>query len=285
MIKVCLNQIRNVFISPRFYIAIIIGCIMQIVSLIPLSDYADAINKQLCIFEGFIYFNCDIYITSAAILASFIMVSDVPYALNSELFPIIRLSRKKWLLGKCLYLFSVCVIYYCIIAFCGGLFLMKNSYIGNVWSTPIINLSNDTYGSLYAIYKTYFPYSHILQLNPIVAFTLCFLLSILYAYTLSLILFYLNLIFTRKTSFFLGIMFHVINYVFVAILPPVNYKRISLLANSMIVYHNIGNSSIGKQFPSIPQSICVFASIITLFVVLLLYTIKKYDFRLSEIEK
>lgn len=278
MLKICLHQLRIAVKSPRLYLTILIGCVMQIVSVTPLLNYACAIDKPLCIFESFIYLNCDTYISTAIFLAVVILVSDIPFSSNNEIFSLIRISRKRWLFGKCLYILVICIIYYGVISICGALYVLGNAYVENTWSLPIQMLSIDTNGVQYTLYKAYFPYAHVLCLQPVFAFFICFLLSTLYAVLMSLVIFFMNLILKKKISFFLGIMFHILNYIFAAILPSLSFKRISLLANSLLMYHNIGDYYIGKQFTTIPKSVGILVSIIALLLFLLNCAAKKYDF-------
>ena len=112
MFKICMAQLHRTFRCPRFYIAAVVGCIMQIISILPLARFAKSVGAPLCVFEGFVYLNCDTFIFSATVLAAVIMISDIPFSSGNEIFPLLRISRREWLFGKCLYILIVCFIGY-----------------------------------------------------------------------------------------------------------------------------------------------------------------------------
>lgn len=57
MFKICAHQFRQAFFSPRLYLALILGCTIQIISVFPLLDFSKAMGEPLGIFEAFIYFS------------------------------------------------------------------------------------------------------------------------------------------------------------------------------------------------------------------------------------
>ena len=77
MFKICAHQFRQAFFSPRLYLALILGCTIQIISVFPLLDFSKAMGEPLGIFEAFIYFNTDTYTATCAFLGAVLMVSDI----------------------------------------------------------------------------------------------------------------------------------------------------------------------------------------------------------------
>ena len=67
MFKIFRHQLRMAFASPRFYISLFMGCVIQIVGIMPLFDYARGVGKPLSILEGFVYFSCERYTISALV--------------------------------------------------------------------------------------------------------------------------------------------------------------------------------------------------------------------------
>ncbi|HOV40393.1 MAG TPA: hypothetical protein PLM59_01250 [Oscillospiraceae bacterium] len=280
MFKICLYQLRQAFSSPRIYIALLIGSVMQIISCIPLFDFAKMQNQPLCIFEGFIYFNCDTYIASAAFLGIILLVSDIPFSSQNETYILMRISRKKWVYGKVIYLFLSCVLYYLVVFLVGAIFISENAYIGNVWSRPIYYLAKDSSSSLAVNYNVYFPYKHILLgLSPFSAMTASFFLSVLYAFLMSLIIFLLNLNLSRPLSYGIAMLVHIIGYLLAALFSSYFYMKFSLLGNSLLMYHDIKGYYKGKLFTTIPQSIFIFIVLSIIILFLILKSIKNYDFR------
>jgi len=282
MYKICKNQLMQALATPRIYIALFLGSVMQIISVMPLFDFSRHLGRPLSIFEGFIYFNCDTYIASAAFLGFILLVSDIPFSSQEETYILIRLSRREWISGKILYLFIASCIYYLIIAFVGIVFILENSYFGNYWSEPIYNLVKDVGSSLAVKYNVYFPYSHILLgLTPAKALMASFFLSVSYGFIMSLIFFLFNLKFSRAFSYISAIMFHVIGYLLAALFTSYFYIKFSLLGNSLLMYHNIGSYYEDNLFTTLPQAFLLFFSLSVIVAFMIFKAIKQYDFRIS----
>ena len=47
MFKICAHQFRQAFLSPRLYLALILGCAIQIISVFPLLDFSKAMGNPL----------------------------------------------------------------------------------------------------------------------------------------------------------------------------------------------------------------------------------------------
>ena len=47
MFKICAHQFRRAFFSPRLYLALILGCTIQIISVFPLLDFSKAMGEPL----------------------------------------------------------------------------------------------------------------------------------------------------------------------------------------------------------------------------------------------
>lgn len=107
MFRVCSHQLKISLCSPRIYIAVFAGIVIQIVSLISFLDFSKTIGKPLCVFESITYSNCDLYAPVALFLAVLVLVSDIPFTSQSETYTLLRISRKKWIAGKVLYLVSI----------------------------------------------------------------------------------------------------------------------------------------------------------------------------------
>lgn len=80
MFKICTHQLRRSFTTPRIYIAFMIGIVLQIISVIPILEFSQYLNKPLSVFEGFVYFTCDDYLMAACFLGIVVLVADAPFA-------------------------------------------------------------------------------------------------------------------------------------------------------------------------------------------------------------
>lgn len=277
MFKICKHQLQMAFSSPRIYISLFWGSVMQIVSAMPLLDFSEKLQKPLCIWEGFVYFCCDTYIIAAAFLGIIILVSDIPFSSENETYTLLRTSRKKWVAGKSLYLLCVCCIYYFCILLVGLVFINKSSYIGNFWSEPLFYLTKQPDLGDNSIF---FPYKHVLSLSPFKAVASGLLLNICYGFLMSLFLLLFNLKLPRSLGYFATMMIHVIGYILTVLFLSMKAVKFSLFGNSLLMYHEIG-SFYEDQFLKLHESVFLFAVTTVIVVLLILKVVKKYDFKIT----
>lgn len=166
MFKICAHQFRQAFFSPRLYLALILGCTIQIISVFPLLDFSKAMGEPLGIFEAFIYFNTDTYTATCAFLGAVLMVSDIPFSSQNETYTLLRVSRKTWVAGKVLYLLGISAVYYLVLFIAGALFISENAFVANIWSLPLTVLVQNQAPELAWEYQVSFPYGHLLTLTP-----------------------------------------------------------------------------------------------------------------------
>lgn len=282
MLKICRQQFLLALTSPRTYIALVIGIIIQLISLTQFFDFSQIAGKPLCIFEGFVFFNCDTFTTSATFLGVLFLISDIPFTSENETYTLIRVNRAKWVLGKTLYLFAACIIFYSVVAVAGMIYISSNAYIANFWSDAVGYLTKDTNMSITAQYNVYFLYPFIINsLTPASAFFSSMTLSVLYAFMMSLFVFCLNLRLSYVVSFVIAAMLHVAGYLIATILKSPFYMRFSLLGNSLLRNHNIKNYYSDSLLLSVGQSVCLFLGISLILVVVILRGVRRYDFKIS----
>lgn len=279
--KIFRHQFLNSLSSPRIYIGLIIGCVAQILSVIPLYDYSVALNKPLGIFEGFIYLNCDTYTSVVAFLGLLLFISDIPFTSPGETYLLLRTSKHKWVLGKILYLFVGTVMYYLAVLVVGIAYIFANAFIGNIWSEPLYLLTTGIPQSIASTYNVYFPYQHIMQLSPYVAVLSCFGLSVAYGFVMSLLVFVLNLNFSRAISYAGTMVFHIVSYAFAALIPLNTARKYSLLGNSLLMYHDISNYFNNNTLPTITESFIMYIIFVVVISFIILHCIRKYDFKIS----
>lgn len=277
MFKICGHQLRMACGSARFYIALFLGCAIHIVGIMPLLEYMEGVDRPLCILEGFVYFCCERYTTSAVFLGIVFLVSDIPFSSENETYTLLRVSRKKWLTGKLLYLFSACVMFYLVVLLAGMAFLSGNAYAGNFWSEPFYYLAQ---GRNAGDYSAYFPYPHILMLSPLQAVLIGFGLDVAYGFVMSLFLFLCNLKLSRNLGYAATMLLHAVFYMILSVFQSRYYARYSLLGNSMLMYHSV-HGEYGELLPPFHQSFLIFGGVTVILVFLIFKSIRRYDFRIT----
>lgn len=281
MFKICAHQFKLTLSSPRTYIALFLGCVIQIISAIPLLEFSTALGRPLCIFDSFIYFNCDIFTAAAAFLGIVLFVSDIPFSSENETYTLLRVSRRQWVLGKALYLLCACASYYLIVMAVGMLYIAENAYVGNFWSEPLYFLVKSPNSQLATDFSMYFPYSHVLLLTPLWAAAASFGLSVAYSFVMSLFIFWLNLKLPRVISYAFAIMIHVIGYLLTAVFLSLFYVKFSLFGNSLLMYHEIKGYENSKVFASLPQSFLIYCICGVVLLYLITRAIRKFDFKIT----
>lgn len=281
MFKICAHQFKLALTSPRTYIALFFGCVIQIISAMPLLEFSMELGRPLCIFDSFIYFNCDIFTAAAAFLGMILFVSDIPFSSQNETYTLLRISRRQWVLGKALYLLCACVAYYFVVMAVGMLYIAENAYIGNIWSEPIYFLVKNPNSQLATDFSMYFPYSHVLLLTPLQATVTSFGLSVAYSFVMSLFIFWFNLKLPRVISYVFTIMIHVIGYLMTAVFLSLFYVKFSLFGNSLLMYHEIKDYGNSATFTSIPQSFMIYSICGVVLLHLITRAIHKYDFKIT----
>ena len=206
-----------------------------------------------------------------------VLVSDIPFSSENETYTLLRVSRRKWLAGKVLYVFTACALYYFIIFLMGILFLSGNAYAGNFWSDPFYYLAQ---GMDIGEYSAYFPYFHILLLSPVQAVLIGIALNIAYGFTMSLFLFFCNLKFPKALGYAVTTLLHAVFYMTLSVFQSSYYARYSLLGNSLLMYHNV-HGEYKELLPSFVQSFLFFGIAIITLMILIFKEIRRYDFRIT----
>lgn len=278
--RIFIHQFVRSFSSPRTYLGILIGCLAQILSSMPLYTYSETIGKPLGIFEGFIYLNCDTYTSVVAFLGLLLFISDIPFSSTGEAYILLRTTKSRWTVGKIIYLFVGTCIYYIVVLFVGVLFLLPNAFLGNIWSEPLRFLTTAS-KDMVNTYHVFFPYQHVMQLPVYTVALICYFFSIAYGFIMSLLVFLLNLRFTRSIGYAATMIFHIISYAFAALFPSDAARKYSLLGNSLIMYHNIGGYYKDSTLPTVAGSFLGYMGIGILLVIGVIYSVKKSDLNIT----
>lgn len=108
-----------------------------------------------------------------------------------------------------------------------------------------------------------------------------YLLSVCYVFVMSLIIFWLNLRISKVLSYLAAVLVHVAGYILTIGFLTDSYRKFSLLANSLLMYHNINGSEVETAYLALPQSFLVYAAVAVMLFLLILHAIHSYDFRIT----
>ena len=271
MFKICGHQLKAALTAPRVLAALFFGCVIQIASVMPLFEFSKQIAKPLCLFEGFVCYSCDTPAVCAASFGIFLLVADIPFLSRQESYVLLRVTRRRWVSGKTLSLFCMCVLYHLAALLSGVFFLLENTYIANFWSEPARLLAK---GAADGIFLT----ERVLLLPPFAAAAASFALSVAYSFVISLFLFSLSLKLGRVLSFFCTALLHISGYLTAFLLLSKQFLKFSLLANSFLMFHRLGSAPQENAFPTLLQSFLLFGVLASGLVFLLQRAIRRYEF-------
>ena len=280
MFKICKYQLKQGLLSTRTYIALLIGITIEIVNIMPLLEFSKVLGEPLNIFDAFLYFNCNGFNAAIVFLGLIILVSDIPFTAHTENYILLRTTKKKWVLGKIMYLLVMCIFYYIVLFLVGWLFTSDNIYIGNFWSQPIYQLSKDQNFMFQTEYNVNFQYNYLLtSFTPVIATVLSATLSICYGFIMSLFIFLMNLLFPRILGYFYSMLLHILNYMLIFIFTTHNFVKYSILGNNILIYHNFEGNKIGKYALTISQSYLLNIVIVIILIFFIIKSTYKYDFK------
>lgn len=131
-IKVCFYQIKQIFSTPRIPLLFILIAIFIYATVQPVSDFA----KDVGILPtpwAFPHITND-YICQLVIMAGVILLfCDAPFKSDAYIYIIHRAGNISWVMGMCLYIFSLAFLYIMVVFVATLLALLPSIELQNGW--------------------------------------------------------------------------------------------------------------------------------------------------------
>lgn len=269
MFKICKRQLLQLFVEPRIYIVILLCAVPFLYEMTNLVQYSEALGEPLGILDGMNYCYNDYFLMAVSSLGVFLLLADIPFTQQSETYVLLRISRKKWIAGKLLYMLCVCFLYYFVLSLIVTAYIVPNAYAGNLWSDPIYRMATDGRDMATDFELNIFPIV-LLYHSPMSVFLLAWLLSSLYGFVLAIILFFFNIRFGKAIGYLVAMSVHAFGYI-------AQNSGISFL----MPFSLFRNSLISMRINAIFSSVMTFLLLSIIFVVLITWAIRQYDFKIS----
>ncbi|MDO4339381.1 MAG: hypothetical protein Q4C91_15050 [Eubacteriales bacterium] len=220
----------------------------------------------------------------SSLLLSFLF-SDLPKLSPLLTFYLVRMTKKKWLLGQLIYISIVTAIYTVVMFLSTILLCMKWSYIGNIWSETAAMLG---YSGLWKSMNIPSTVKAMENITPYGCMLQAALLIFGYTLSLSLLILTGNLAFGKNRGLLLGLLYSLYGFLLnpkvlcIALgmkdyeMPRANVLAgwLSPLSHAVYARHSFGYD----MLPTVGQSCAVFG-ILTLFLSLAsLRALKQYNF-------
>lgn len=271
--------------NPRIIITFILAFILCFLLSDKAVRFADFYGTPMQIVEPFVWTFGD---TNSILLASLLLLllfADMPFINPSTPFYLMRIDRKKWILGQIIYIILTTVIYLIFIFLATSFLCMRQSFAGNMWSETAAILGYSGAGSDVALPILV----HTLEMStPYECMLNIFLLMLLYTLVMALIMLLMNL----KKGYMGGVVSVLVYSLYGFLLSPETIKVIFKLPDQLMYkanvavgwlsplnhatyhMHNFGYSLL----PRLWQTYVLFGIFIIILFFLLLRAIRNYSF-------
>lgn len=272
ILKICIYEFRLQIASKRVWLGYFLGFVIIMKQSFGYFVYADSSKEAINVLEAFVIAGNNYNTAMFLVLGWLLVISEAPFVNNNSLYLIYRTNKKNWNMAMILYIFFQAVIYYGIIAGCTVLFSAGRGFWGNIWSNPLISLTENA--DKITEFNVYFPYaSFIREVSVFQAFFYTWLLCFLYGLILGLFLYTFNLFSNQIAGAIATFLFHFLGYEIMkeGFMVIIKY---SLLARSILILQ-IGEN-LGVTFY---ETLLVYAIVIFLLSIVSNKIVKLTDFR------
>ncbi len=232
-------------------------------------QYALDIGEPVNILEAFIVVEHHHKSILFLIAPWLLIISDAPFIKRNTYLSLCRSSRKKWdvamlqyiMIQALLYVVSIAVVSVAASSFCG--------FFGNMWSSPVYNLTMDNGNYLGVKYNISFSWANVMQAMTVPqAFMITFILLYLYLVLVGFLLYVCNLLLRGIYGILLVFGIQISGY----LLQQEGVAYFSLMAKALPGYAIDGN---GGQW----KVVVLFCAIILILALISLCLIGRVDFK------
>ncbi|SHH34394.1 hypothetical protein [Desulfosporosinus lacus] len=192
----CAQNLRKLPANPRCYVLglFLIGVLAEYI--LPISNFSHIVQIPATPWV-FPYLALDPRLLALIMLGIVFLFCDAPFIDSHQPYVIIRSGKKNWLLGQIAYIIVASAIYFMLIFLVSVLFLLPNITFSSEWGKVLGTLGITDAGNQFNVPLGI---SYALQLNysPIAAMAWSLLMAWLVGTFLGLLIFVLNMRFTRE---------------------------------------------------------------------------------------
>ena len=277
MFRTAVRQLRWTVLKPEFSVCVIIGAMGYIFDLIRYVKFSVYLGEPLNVFEPFVASSSNYVTVTISVFALLFLLSDLPNNAADDNFTLLRMSRRRWLCSKIIYMLSVCALFYFVIAAITFIAAAPFAFVSNVWSVPVEKMCfEDPYLSADLFGVSYYAPEVVTHLLPIQALLHSYALVTLYSAVLCMLLLSLKLlIYHQYISLSAVYIIHALGYL--PLLVVMGPRPYSLFAEGLLTYHifTAENSTLSQ---TVAGSYITFAVLIAAAFILsnILITIRKF---------
>lgn len=197
-ILICAYQFKKWPTNPRIYV-IFVGIFLYLHSMLsPIVEFC--LNSGYCITPYvFPYMMCQPITVMLIMLGVVLLFCDAPFIGSEQPYIIMRSGRKQWVFGSVIYIAFASVVFFLLTIFCTIIILLPVIEFSLGWGKVIGTFAQTSVASQHGIS---IPFSQVIfmRYTPLQAMLHSLSNSCLVSFTLGMIIFVLNLRFTRSAG-------------------------------------------------------------------------------------
>ncbi len=271
--------------NPRIISAFFLAFILCFLLSDKAVKFAETYGTTMQIVEAFIWTFGDsksILLSSMLLLLIFI---DMPFISSGTPFYLVRITRKIWIIGQCVYVLLATLIYLLFILISTSIVCMGQSFIGNMWSETAAMLGYSGVGEQIALPALV---TTLEMTTPYPCMLTIFLLIFLYTLLMVFIMLFFNLYKGQMAGIISVFSFSLYGF----LLNPETIKAILNLPESLMYQANLAVGWLSPlnhatyhmhsfgydKLPTMTQTYLVFILLISVFAFLSVIMVRKYNF-------
>lgn len=265
------NKFRMWVCKLRIMSAFLLGITMMLFYAARYLSYAEAMGQSIPCFEAYIVLSSEPQAFCFLTLGGLLLLSDAPFLTPISAQEMIRIGRKKWLIGQIIYIFLASTVYFSLLAVLAFIFsnVTVGTYLLGGWSNALQILADLQPQAATVNYLVRFPFPQMVRvISPNTAAFATIILQSLYLSLVSLIILCGNLVFKTNCGWILGSFFHFVNYMIVANAGFGMNMKHSLLCCTILGYQ----LSPSLDMPPLYCIGVILVSILLLIIILLINT-------------
>lgn len=271
--KIALWQFKSWKGSARVIVVLLLAIVTTVYQSLVYIDYVDSLNESINIFETYIMVMNNRWHIILLYICGMILFADAPFMNNNSLYVVSRVGRYSWSLGMAIYILMASIVYSLVILLTTVICSASYSYGGDIWSRPMVSLLD---GSAYikGAPTMFTNYNFALLHTPMEAAIMGLILFMLLMCMVGMMLFALNIINGKVLGFAVASITYFVGF----LISEDNIVKFFPFHNSILDYHE--TASWICDIP-ISWSMIYFGGLITIWLVVALFMIRKVDYRIT----
>ena len=274
-IKVCRESIRKWLREPRIWTAVFLAAFFAWIQIELVRNVCVEQNLAISNWYFPFLFSDTIY-KLFFFFGILLLFCNAPFIDNQQLMVVLRSGKKNWFLGKILYVFVTSICYFAWLFLVSILEFLPYVGFSLEWESIIEMLSINGQVGEYVI-----PISRniVLQLTPICAFLMSYVICVLAGTLLGLFIFYINMY--GKTNLGVGIALCILLMTGVVDVLPLKYQGLPLYV-SPVSWTDVEVFTL--EYGGVPfvYAIAFLVITITMLIVLIMQKAKSYNMEAME---